>query len=115
MNKIRSLNRIMATIMAGCLLTAGSLFAVNLSHFHTPRYNEGKLIPWYSDEAGPFEHIMDIEAKWWRNCPEVNGWPVYITAAELTRDCVQRNGATIGTTNALGIIAYLKYYAYTGD
>lgn len=89
--------------------------ALALSHFHAPQYDGGKLISWHIDAAGPFDYIMDIEAKWWSRSPLVNGWPAYITAAELTRDYIQANGATLGATNAMGIVAYLRYFAYTGD
>ena len=75
----------------------------------------GKLIPWVIDASGPFHYIMSIEAQWWLRAPSVNGWPTYLTAAELNRSYSQYGGAVPGSTVSMAINAYLKYYAYTGS
>jgi chitodextrinase len=89
-----------------------------MASYHTPQCNaDGRLIPWHIDAAGPFHHIMDIQATWWLNAPSVNGWPSYLTAAKLNRDYTQVSGAGAvpGSTASMAIEAYLKYFAYTGD
>src|SRR6266550_8278715 len=55
--------------------------------YHAPQCDaSGRLVPWFIDASGPFDHIMDIEAQWWLNAPNVNGWPTYITTAKLYRN-----------------------------
>lgn len=93
-----------------------SVSGITLSHFHEPQYVDGKLVPWHIDGDGPFHYIISIEAQWWLNTPDVNGWPAYLTSAELDRNHSQLPyGAVPGSACSFAIFAYLKYYAYTGD
>ena len=70
-------------------------YKANLSHYHTPQYNgDGKLVPWYTDESGPFHYIMNIQARWWLKAPDVNGWPVYLTASKLRINYEGYNSST---------------------
>ncbi len=87
-----------------------------VNNYHLAQCNAaGKLIPWNIDDAGPFDYIMSLQARWWLNAPNVNGWPTYLTAAEIERNYSASDGAIPATTATLGIEAYLKYYAYTGN
>ncbi len=106
-------------VLVFTLLTNGVAHAqynADVAHYHTPIYNSfGKLVPWHIDENGPFDYIMDIEAKWWLKAPKKNGWPIYLTASKLTRTYEQSNGAVPGSACPLAIMAYLKYYSFTGN
>ena len=111
------------TVLAACFVTAPSLHAQStscdngiVSTYHPAQCNSsGILIPWHIDTAGPFDYIVGIEAGWWLNAPNVNGWPAYLTSAELDPNYAQGNGAVPGSAISMAIEAYLKYYAYTGN
>src|SRR6266550_6230133 len=86
--------------------------------YHAPQCDSsGRLVPWFIDASGPFDHIMDIEAQWWLNAPNVNGWPTYLTTAKLYRNysAIPFAGAVQASAASMAIEAYLKYYAYTGN
>ena len=87
-----------------------------VDYYHT-RVNDkdGQLDSWKKDADGPFHTIIGMNMKWWKEAPNVKGWPAYCTAAELKKDYEQFNGATQGSVCSYGIIACLKYYNYTGD
>jgi hypothetical protein len=77
--------------------------------------NNNHLDSWYKDENGPFEYIVGLSADWWKNTPEVEGWPIWCTAAEVDRSYVQSCGAIPGSACYFAIMACLKYYVHTGD
>jgi hypothetical protein len=73
------------------------------------------LDSWYKDENGPFEHILNLSSNWWKNAPDVNGWPIWCTAALVDKEYNQGAGAIPGSACSFAIIACLRYYVYTGD
>ncbi len=85
--------------------------------YYHQRINDrnGDLDSWKKDAEGPFHTIVGLNMRWWKNTPDVHGWPAYCTAAELKKDYGQYNGAVPMSTCPFGINACLKYYNYTGD
>ena len=77
--------------------------------------NDMHLDSWYKDSNGPFDHLIDLSATWWKNTPDVNSWPGWCTASILDRQYNQSNGSIPGTVCSDAIISCLKYYVYTGD
>jgi len=73
------------------------------------------LDSWYIDENGPFEFIINLSANWWKNSPDVNGWPIWCTAALVDNEYRQGAGAIPGSACSFAILACLKYYVFTGD
>lgn len=76
---------------------------------------DNHLDSWYKDENGPFEFILKLSATWWKDSPDVNGWPIWCTAALLDKDYIQGAGAIPGSACSFAIIACLRYYLFTGD
>jgi hypothetical protein len=104
------------------LVSTGSIPAQNIGacgpvdYFHTKILDVDKhLDSWHKDNNGPFEYIINLSATWWKNAPDVNGWPAWCTASELDRHYKQFNGAVPGSTCSMAIITCLKYYIYSGD
>jgi len=89
---------------------------LDIEVFHEAvRGKDGGLRPWHSDGDGPFHHIITLQAEWWLEQPDHDGWPVCCTAAKLDRGCGQFGGAVPASTCSLGILAMLKYHEYAGD
>jgi hypothetical protein len=76
---------------------------------------DNHLDSWHNDENGPFEFILNLSANWWKNSPDVNGWPIWCTAALLDKQYIQGAGAIPGSACSFAIMACLRYYVYTGD
>jgi hypothetical protein len=71
----------------------------------------GTLLPWTS-----WEDALNREMKWYLNCPVEHGYPrfVYMTFMDGDYKPIVRHPDFIpATQNAMGIISYLKYYAWT--
>jgi hypothetical protein len=104
------------------LLLTGNLWAQPIGacgpvdYYHTKILDANKrLDSWHKDNNGPFEYIVNLSAEWWKKAPDVKGWPSWCTAAELTRQYQQANGAVPGSTCSFAILACLKFYVYSGD
>src|ERR1700732_357298 len=72
---------------------------------------QGTLRPWTS-----WQDALDREMKWYLNCPIEHGYPrfVYTTFMDGDYNAIQRQPDFIPSTQlGMGIISYLKYYAYT--
>jgi hypothetical protein len=71
----------------------------------------GMLLPWTS-----WQDALDREMKWYLNCPIENGYPrfVWMTFMDGDYSPIQRRPDFIpATQNGMGIVSYLKYYAWT--
>lgn len=76
---------------------------------------DNHLDSWYKDENGPFEYVLNLSANWWKNAPDVEGWPIWCTAALVDKEYIQGAGAIPGSACSFAIIACLRYYVFTGD
>jgi hypothetical protein len=90
------------------------LFSVDYYHSKVMDVNS-HLDSWYKDENGPFEFILNLSADWWKKAPDINGWPIWCTAALVDKEYNQGAGAIPGSACSFAIMACLKYYIYTGD
>ncbi len=81
---------------------------------HIPVYDaNGVLKPWTS-----WRDALDREMKWYAKCPVENGYPrfVYMTFMNGDHQLIEKRPDSIpATQNAVGIISYLKYYAFSGS
>ena len=79
---------------------------------HTPvRGPHGILLPW-----APWHVLIEREMNWYLKCPVEHGYPrlVYTTFLDGNYDPLKRSPSFIPCTqNGMGIISYLKYYAYS--
>ena len=72
----------------------------------------GTLLAWTS-----WQDALDREMKWYLNCPIEHGYPrfVWMTFMDGDYNPIQRHPDFIpATQDGMGIISYLKYYAYIG-
>jgi hypothetical protein len=72
---------------------------------------KGTLLPWTS-----WQDALDREMKWYLSCPIEHGYPrfVFTTFMDGDYNAIQRQPDFIPATQlGMGIISYLKYYAYT--
>ncbi len=80
---------------------------------HPAVYDErGMLQPWTS-----WGDAIDREVKWYLKCPVEHGYPrfVYLTFMDGNYLAISNRPSSIpAMQNGMGIISYLKYYAYTG-
>lgn len=87
-----------------------------VDYYHSKVMDDnGHLDSWHRDENGPFEFILNLSAEWWKNPPDVNGWPIWCTAALVDTAYIQNSGAIPGSACSSAIIACLRYYVFTGD
>ncbi len=104
---------------AGCLTQLYGQKALvfgPLDYYHAKVLdNNNHLDSWYKDKDGPFEFILNLSADYWKNAPDVNGWPIWCTAALLEKPYIQGAGAIPGSACSFAIITCLRYYVYTGD
>jgi hypothetical protein len=73
---------------------------------------QGMLLPWT-----PWRDAIEREVNWYLKCPVEHGYPrfVYMTFMDGEYKPLARNATFIpATQNGMGIISYLKYYAYKG-
>ena len=76
----------------------------------------GKLESWLKDSDGPFQTILGYLMGWWRKCPDVQGWPSYMTACNFDMSYKPQNyGSNQASIMAEGVTSCLKYYYYTGE
>jgi hypothetical protein len=80
---------------------------------HPAVYDErGMLQPWT-----PWADAIDREVNWYLRCPVEHGYPrfVYLTFMDGKYEAIANRPSFIpATQNGMGIISYLKYYAYKG-
>ena len=80
---------------------------------HPAVYDEhGILLPWT-----PWRDAIQREVNWYLDCPVEHGYPrfVYITFMDGNYQPLKKNATFIpATQNGMGIISYLKYYAWQG-
>jgi hypothetical protein len=73
---------------------------------------QGTLLPWTN-----WNEILRREVNWYLNCPVERVYPrfVYTTFMDGSYQPMAKNATFIpATQDGMGIISYLKYYAYTG-
>ena len=80
---------------------------------HPAVYDErGMLQPWTS-----WDDAINREVNWYLKCPVEHGYPrfVYLTFMDGNYKAITNRPSFIpATQNGMGIISYLKYYAYKG-
>jgi hypothetical protein len=72
----------------------------------------GTLLPWT-----PWRDAIQREVNWYLNCPVEHGYPrfVYLTFMDGNYELLAGNITSIpATQDGMGIISYLKYYAWQG-
>jgi len=73
--------------------------------------NKGMLLPWTS-----LRNAVDLEMQWYLNCPETHGYPNFMWMTFMDGNYqpdIKRNDFIPATQNGMGIISYLKYYAWS--
>jgi hypothetical protein len=104
-----------ATVLGALFLaTLGSLPAENpeIGNHRAIYDSKGVLLPWTS-----WPDALDREMNWYLRCPVENGYPrfVYITFMNGDYKPIARRMDFIPSMqNGMGIISYLKYYAWSG-
>lgn len=86
-------------------------YSQNIGNHQAVYDSHGMLLPWIS-----WQDAIDREMKWYLACPIEQGYPrfVYTTFMDGDYKAVQRQPDFIpATQNGMGIVSYLKYYAYT--
>src|SRR5437867_1637401 len=71
----------------------------------------GMLLPWTS-----WQDALDREMKWYLNCPIEHGYPRFVHMTFMDGDykpILRKPDFIPATQNGMGIISYLKYYAWT--
>ena len=80
---------------------------------HSAVYDEhGVLLPWTS-----WRNAIDREVNWYLKCPLEQGYPRFVLMTFMQGDYnpnPKRPDFIPAMQNGMGIISYLKYYAYTG-
>jgi len=97
----------------GCLLgLVLALPAQNIGNHPAAYDQQGVLLPWT-----PWRDAIQREVNWYLNCPVENGYPrfVYTTFMDGNYQPMAKNASFIpAMQDGMGIISYLKYYAYQG-
>jgi len=80
---------------------------------HPATYSrDGVLQPW-----APFGDVLDREMAWYLRCPMEHGYPSFVLMTFMRKDYTAvpfRDDFIPAMQNGMGIISYLKYYAFTG-
>src|ERR1022692_2537756 len=80
---------------------------------HPALYDQhGALLPWT-----PWSDVITREVNWYLKCPVEHGYPrfVYTTFMDGNYQPLPENSTFIpATQDGMGIISYLKYYAWQG-
>jgi len=85
---------------------------VILGHHKAVFDTKGRLLPWIT-----WDDALSREMQWYLQCPMEKGYPVFALMTFMDGDyrLLQDKRTFIpATQNGMGIISYLKYYAYTG-
>jgi hypothetical protein len=108
----RSVVRIALSLLVAilCGLSAMSASGQRIGN-HPAIYDQrGLLLPWTS-----WADAVDREVNWYSKCPIEHGYPrfVYLTFMDGNYEAIANRTLLIpATQNGMGIISYLKYYAY---
>jgi hypothetical protein len=89
-------------------LFAQTAIAGHLATFDT----KGHLIPWIS-----LETAIDREMQFYEAAPRDHGYPIFVTTTFLDgtwKPLAERDDNIPATQNGMGIISYLKFYAWRG-
>jgi hypothetical protein len=73
--------------------------------------NQGMLSAWTS-----WRSAVDLEMQWYLQCPVTHGYPNFVWMTFMDGNYqadIKRNDFIPATQNGMGIISYLKYYAYS--
>lgn len=103
----------MQLIVLGFWLLGAALAAGQEIGNHKAVYDpNGILLPWTS-----WKDALDREVNWYLKCPIEHGYPRFVYMTFMDGDynlIVKRPSFIPATQNGMGIISYLKYYAYQG-
>jgi len=99
---------------AGCLSGSRAMAADNpmIGNHRAVYDSNGMLAPWT-----PWSDALNREMNWYLACPIENGYPrfAYMTFMDGDYQAIARRVDTIpAMQNGVGIISYLKYYAWSG-
>lgn len=100
------------TAFALFLALTGAVSAQNIGNHPAVYDAHGTLLPWT-----PWQDAIEREVNWYLKCPVENGYPrfVYTTFMDGFYRPQAKNATFIpATQDGMGIISYLKYYAYSG-
>jgi len=103
-----------AALGALFLATPGSLAAENpeIGNHRAIYDSKGLLLPWTS-----WTDALDREMTWYLRCPVEHGYPRFIYITFMNGDyapIARRTDFIPSMQNGMGIISYLKYYAWSG-
>ncbi len=101
-------------IWLACLAGPGVLRAENptIGNHRAVYDSRGMLAPWTS-----WTDALDREMKWYLACPIENGYPRFVYTTFMDGDykpVAKRMDFIPSMQNGMGIISYLKYYAWSG-
>jgi len=94
------------------LLVAGLALGQQIGNHMAVYDPNGILLPWTS-----WKDALDREMSWYLKCPIEHGYPRFVYMTFMDGDynlIVKRPSFIPATQNGMGIISYLKYYAYQG-
>ena len=94
------------------LLVAGLALGQQIGNHKAVYDPNGILLPWTS-----WKDALDREMSWYLKCPIEHGYPRFVYMTFMDGDynlIVKRPSFIPATQNGMGIISYLKYYAYQG-
>lgn len=103
--------RVLRTQLSALIVLAAACAAQTIGNHKAVYDARGALLPWTS-----WQDALEREMKWYLNCPVENGYPrfVWMTFMDGDYNPIQRRPDFIpAMQNGMGIISYLKYYAYT--
>ena len=95
------------------LLAAGLVAGQDIGNHKAVYDPNGILLPWTS-----WKDALDREMNWYLKCPIEQGYPRFVYMTFMDGDynlIVKRPSFIPATQNGMGIISYLKYYAYQGS
>ena len=98
-------------LLAVCVLGAPAA-AQSLGNHKAVYDRHGFLLPWTS-----FRTAIERELKWYARCPVENGYPRFLTCTFMDgqyRRIERRKDMIPAMQNGMGILSYLKAYAWTG-
>ena len=98
-------------LLAVCVLGAPAA-AQSLGNHRAVYDRHGFLLPWTS-----FRTAIERELKWYARCPVENGYPRFLTCTFMDgqyRRIERRKDMIPAMQHGMGILSYLKAYAWTG-
>jgi hypothetical protein len=102
----------MALAVGAAVLLAAPVHAQVIGNHRAVYAPDGRLLPWTS-----WRDALDREVNWYLKCPTTNGYPYFVAMTFMDgnyQPIANRPSFIPAMQNGMGIISYLKYYAWTG-